>query len=41
MSGFFKTDIDEISRLALKQSLKLIQQEFKNEWAVIALQKEN
>lgn len=39
LSGFFKTDCDELIALASNHLLKLYKQEQKNEWAVIMLQK--
>ncbi len=41
LSGFFKTDCEELIDLASKNYLKLHKQEIKNDWAVIILQKSN
>ena len=40
LSGFFKTDCEELIALASNHLLKLHKQEHKNEWAVIILQKQ-
>lgn len=41
ISGFFKTDCDELINLASTHCFKLYKQELKNDWAVLIFQKGN